>query len=76
MATSVQDATTADMAALATLREGLAAHFGDAVRLTATETAACPSASLLEAALERFAARGPTELSVKTVPDNDGALRL
>jgi ribosomal protein S18 acetylase RimI-like enzyme len=32
--------------------------------------------ALLEAALERFAARGLTEVSVSTFPDNEGALRL
>jgi ribosomal protein S18 acetylase RimI-like enzyme len=127
MATSVKDAAADDMAALARLREGLAAHFGDDVRLTPAETAACvcpphhaaliarldgepagflsysvfPSIcrpgdwgqiaelfvreemrgrgvgrALLQAALERFAARGLTEVSVSTFPDNEGALRL
>jgi ribosomal protein S18 acetylase RimI-like enzyme len=127
MTITVTDVAAADMAALAKLREGLAAHFGDAVELTAAETAACVSPphhaaliarvdgdpagflsysvfpsicrpgdwgqiaelfvceglrgrgignALLEAALERFAARGLTEVSVSTFPDNGGALRL
>lgn len=125
--TEIRDAGPGDMAALAALRERLAAHFGDDVAITAEETAACllppyhealiayvdgdptgflsysvfPSVchpgewgqiaelfvradrrrrgvghALLEAALERFAARGLNDVSVSTFPDNEGALRL